>query len=157
MKVIDLTYLHSVSDGNKELEQSLVNIFLQQIPEFYHTMTEAQHNGDMIKLASVAHKAKSSVLAMGMAELAHALKELEMICKLVYIDNCKANGVNDTNLQWYEDQIQSLPDDMKTTIFDYIEKKVATKVMVDLINFYNLQTELAKVDIAEAFPYQSTK
>lgn len=157
MKVIDLTYLHSVSEGNTELEYSLVDIFLQQIPEFSQCMDTAFRCGDYIKLAAVAHKAKSSVLAMGMEQLATSLKLLEMLCKQIYVDDCDVNGVNDTHLQWYRDQIQSLSPEVRNTIMEYREKKVTTEVVADLINFYNLQTELAKADIAEVFPGQSSK
>lgn len=157
MRVIDLSYLHSVSDGNEELERSLSEIFLKQIPEFSEGMNEALTSGDLVKLAGIAHKAKSSVQAMGMEQLASSLKILEMLCKQTYVDQCESNGLIDTHLQWYKDQIESLPTEMQKLISDYREKKVAVEVMADLINFYNLQADMAKADILEVFPYQSTK
>ncbi len=157
MRVIDLTYLHSVSEGNEELERSLAEIFLSQIPEFSQGMTDAYSNGNFIQLASIAHKAKSSVQAMGMEQLASSLKILEMFCKQVYVEQCETNGLNDSRLQWYKDQIKSMPTEMQKTISNYKEKKVATEVMADLIKFYNLQADMAKLDILDTFPYQSTK
>lgn len=144
MKVIDLTYLHSVSDGDKELEQSLVSIFLEQLDEFDAQMQLALKNTDLPKLAAVAHKAKSSILSMGMTELATAMKRLEMVSKTLFVEQCAAKGISDERLYDYQKQIFALPDEIKC----WVEKNKSQKVILDLINFYKLHAEMAREDLS---------
>jgi HPt (histidine-containing phosphotransfer) domain-containing protein len=86
-KIINLTYLESISDGDKGIIKELVNIFVEQLPEFYEGFEENLKKKDWLKIASFAHKAKSSVLSMGMEELGGKdLKNLELICKQMVLN-----------------------------------------------------------------------
>ncbi len=97
MSTIDLTYLESVTDGNKDLMKELIDIFKMQVPEYLDDFKAAYDAKDMRAVGKIAHKAKSSVAIMGMASLVNQLRELEQLgtdnvfkpeCQ-VYIDNFK--------------------------------------------------------------------
>jgi len=145
MQVIDLTYLKSVSDGDRSLEDNLIEIFLQQLPEFETELNSAFEAEDYPSLAAVAHKAKSSILAMGMESCSLALKRLEMLSKKIYVENSGANEQSDSKITDYRRQIEALPEEIKTWIYE----NNSINVVVELINFYKLQSELAKVDLKE--------
>lgn len=77
----DLTYLESMSMGSNEMVAEMIQLFLEQIPEFTSEMVEFLSKEDFSALGALAHKAKSSVAVMGMDELAGILKTLELKSK----------------------------------------------------------------------------
>lgn len=77
----DLAYLESMSMGNNELIIEMIQIFIDQLPEFTEGMAAHLKDGDYIALGALAHKAKSSVAVMGMDSLASDLKTLELNAK----------------------------------------------------------------------------
>jgi HPt (histidine-containing phosphotransfer) domain-containing protein len=77
----DLTYLESMSMGSNELIIEMIQLFIDQLPEFTEGLTEHLKNGDYMALGALAHKAKSSVAVMGMESLATDLKTLEISAK----------------------------------------------------------------------------
>ncbi|HBS86115.1 MAG: hypothetical protein A2W91_07850 [Bacteroidetes bacterium GWF2_38_335] len=78
---IDLTYLKNMSGENNELIIEMINIYKAQIPEFIEIMKKGVDDTDWEALASIAHKAKSSVAIMGISYLSEALKEMEVRAK----------------------------------------------------------------------------
>ena len=74
----DLTYLESMSAGSTDLIAEMIQIFIDQLPEFTEGLTKHLNSGDYQALGALAHKAKSSVAAMGMDALAKDLKTLEL-------------------------------------------------------------------------------
>lgn len=80
-KYINLDYLESISGGSKSLIKEMVEIFLEQVPEFTREMKELLKKKDYQSLGLLAHKAKSSVAIMGMNELAEDLKDFEHLTK----------------------------------------------------------------------------
>jgi HPt (histidine-containing phosphotransfer) domain-containing protein len=80
-KHIDLTYLNGMSGGNIDLIKEMIDIFKLQIPEFVADFDNAISNENWKQIASIAHKAKSSVSIMGIARMANILKEMESIAK----------------------------------------------------------------------------
>lgn len=85
--IIDLTYLNEISDNNDEIKRVLIDIFLSQIPEFNNDFKEYLKSKNWKALALVAHKAKSSVMSMGMEELGKIdLKNLELLSNKLYLD-----------------------------------------------------------------------
>jgi len=87
---INLTYLESISEGDSEIIKELINIFIEQMPEFYDGFAESFEKKEWDKVAALAHKAKSSVLSMGMEELGNKhLKNLELICKQMILTDLK--------------------------------------------------------------------
>ena len=77
MEQLDLSYLESVTDGDKELMKDLIDIFKSQIPEFITEFDEAFTEKDATTLSKIAHKAKSSVAIMGLNDLASELASFE--------------------------------------------------------------------------------
>jgi len=91
-KTINLTYLESISEGDNDIIKELINIFIEQVPEFYEGFAESFEKKDWLKIAALAHKAKSSVLSMGMDELGSKdLKNLELICKQMVLNQLENN------------------------------------------------------------------
>lgn len=144
MDVIDLSYLKSVADGDEELIKTLVDIFLDQLNEFESGFTKYMEDEDWVSMASLAHKAKSSILSMGMSELGVAMKKLEMLSKLLYTESSGADKVVSDG---YRSQIESAPDEIRIWVNDNKSKKN----IQDLIFFYILQSEKAKADLNKAF------
>lgn len=78
MTYIDLNYLESISGGDPEIIQEMKDIFIAQVPEFIENLKKFLKEGQYIELGKEAHKAKSSVMIMGMEELARDLKTLQL-------------------------------------------------------------------------------
>jgi HPt (histidine-containing phosphotransfer) domain-containing protein len=74
---INPEYLDSVSAGDTEIVQELVDMFRSQIEETQNEMRILLHKKDFNSLGLLAHKAKSSVLIMGMKDLGSLLKTFE--------------------------------------------------------------------------------
>ncbi len=74
----DLTYLENLSSGDSELMREMIQIFIDQLPEFSEGLATHLKNGEYTALGALAHKARSSVAAMGLNSLAADLKTLEI-------------------------------------------------------------------------------
>jgi HPt (histidine-containing phosphotransfer) domain-containing protein len=77
--MIDLTYLNEMSAGSPELIKEMISIFKEQVPEFTDGMKKALSEKDWSELGAIAHKAKSSVLIMGMNKTGELLKKFEIL------------------------------------------------------------------------------
>lgn len=81
-KTIDLSYLESIANGNNDILKELINIFVDQVEEFKIGLNTHFNNQSWKDLGALAHKAKASVIAMGMVDLGNIeLKNLELIAK----------------------------------------------------------------------------
>jgi HPt (histidine-containing phosphotransfer) domain-containing protein len=80
-RLINTEYIESVSGGDKEIIRELVGIFKDQAIEFSEEMKSLQAAKDYTALGMLAHKAKSSVAILGMADLAVMLKTFELDAK----------------------------------------------------------------------------
>ncbi len=76
-KLINLSYLKEISNGNNEFIIELIDMFFEQIPEYQNLLQTFYYNKDWLNVGRIAHKAKSSILMMGLNELASKLKRLE--------------------------------------------------------------------------------
>ena len=76
-KLINLSYLNKISNGNKEFIIELIDMFFEQIPEYQKLLQNFYDKEDWLNIGRIAHKAKSSILMMGLNELASKLKRLE--------------------------------------------------------------------------------
>lgn len=75
---ISLEQLESVSSGDKDFKKELIDIFLEQIPEFISNMKKFYAEGEILLLGKEAHKAKSSALIFGMTKTGKDLKEIQL-------------------------------------------------------------------------------
>ena len=80
-KIIDLSYLREMSGNNKDIMVEMVEIFIEQNPEFTEGISNYFENKQWTELGAVAHKAKSSVRIMGMDELGDCLEKIEHYSK----------------------------------------------------------------------------
>ncbi len=78
MSELDLGYLNSLTDGDTELTQELVEIFKAQIPEYVQNLEDAIKSQNTEMLGRIVHKAKSSVLIFGLQDLADKLNDIEV-------------------------------------------------------------------------------
>ena len=81
LKYVNLDYLKSMAGDNQDLIVEMVEIFVDQIPEFNEIFESLYEKEDWYNLGMQAHKAKSSVAIMGMDDLAAMLKEFELLAK----------------------------------------------------------------------------
>lgn len=80
-KFINIEYLDSVSGGDSQIISEIVVMFKDQSIEIYNEMRSLLAEKQYSLLGSLAHKAKSSVLIMGMSDLGLMLKTLELNAK----------------------------------------------------------------------------
>ena len=81
MKIINLSYLETMFEGDKKAIKDIIEVFKSQVPELIQEMNYALKNKDWKALSEIAHKSKSSVAIMGINELADDLKTLELLAK----------------------------------------------------------------------------
>jgi HPt (histidine-containing phosphotransfer) domain-containing protein len=77
-KFINMEYLDSVSGGESVIIEEIAAIFKEQSVEIYNEMRSHLGSKNYTSLGLLAHKAKSSVAIMGMANLADMLKTFEL-------------------------------------------------------------------------------
>ncbi len=77
----NLSYLESMTEGNKELIAELIGIFSTQVVEYSEQMLSLFKDKNWSELSKMAHKAKSSVAIMGMKDLSDELKRLEIMAR----------------------------------------------------------------------------
>lgn len=77
-KLIHTRQIDAISGGDNTFKIELIDIFLEQIPEFISVMNNSYNNGDWERLAREAHTAKSSALTFGMDETGTLLKEIQL-------------------------------------------------------------------------------
>ena len=70
-----------MSGGDSKFIREMIELFREQIDEYKLIMPELLQKKKYDELSKVAHKAKSSVAVMGMAEVAEILKELEILAQ----------------------------------------------------------------------------
>jgi HPt (histidine-containing phosphotransfer) domain-containing protein len=78
MAYVNLNYLKSMAGDDPEIVQEMIDIFISQVPEFIENLNKFLSQGQYIELGKEAHKAKSSVMIMGMEELSKDMKTLQL-------------------------------------------------------------------------------
>ena len=79
LKFTDLSYLKQVSGGEPGFMKEMIRIFTEQVPEFISNMEKHLDDKNYIDLGREAHKAKSSVIIVGMNKLGDKMKELQVL------------------------------------------------------------------------------
>lgn len=133
-KHIDLAYLESITDGSKEIIQELITIFIEQVPEFINDFDEGYNQKDWKKIAAAAHKAKSSVLSMGINDLGNVeLKNLELITKQMRLDAIESSGSNTEEMETLRKTLDSYPEEKQIWIAEHKSEKFV-KELIDKFN-----------------------
>jgi len=87
-RLFDLSYLNQVFQGNEAMVDSIINLFLQQVPQYVKEMEQCVVEGQLQNLHPLAHKAKSSVAMLG-------LKKMEEKILLIEDTSKKAENLTD--------------------------------------------------------------
>lgn len=77
----DLSYLNQVFQGNREMINNIINLFLQQVPEYIREMEECIRKNEPLSLHPLAHKAKSSVSMLGIKDMETDILQIEQDSK----------------------------------------------------------------------------
>lgn len=145
---IDLTYLESIAEGNQEIIGELIEIFLDQIPEFTLGMTRCFEQKEWKGLAALAHKAKSSVLSMGMNHLGEVeLKNLELLSKQQLV-----NQLKDDHSPEAEQEKEKITNNLKNYYPDrleWINQNNSNDTIHRIIKNFILQCENASLELKD--------
>ncbi len=106
---LDLSYLNDVASGSTEFMIEMIDIFLEQTPGYFDTLSQAIADKKWQIVADVAHKIKPTLAFMGVDKAKDDMQEIEH----------KARGLKDL------DSIQ--PEFVKlratcTTLFSQLEE-----------------------------------
>lgn len=76
-KIIDLTYLDSISEDDLEFKKDMIETFLANTPVYIADMKSSLENKDWKKIGDIAHSIKPSFTLMGMNEKKEVLLKIE--------------------------------------------------------------------------------
>lgn len=143
-KYINLSYLEGIAEGDKGIIKELVEIFIEQIPEFTNGFEESMLRNDWVKVAAIAHKAKSSVMSMGMDELGSVdLKNMELLAKQLRIIEISAekdkSEKQNEELDKLTQNLESYPEDR----VGWIVENANNEKLQNLIDKFNSHCERA--------------
>ncbi len=77
----DLSYLNQVFQGNREMVNNIIALFLQQVPKYVSEMEECVRRNEPLSLHPLAHKAKSSVAMLGIKDMEEDIIQIEQDSK----------------------------------------------------------------------------
>lgn len=79
--IVDLTYLETVCEGDKEFMQEMILAFVNAVPENMTEVKSLAAKAEWADVAKVAHKMKPSVTFMGIEPMKAKIIDLETACK----------------------------------------------------------------------------
>lgn len=74
---VDLSYLRDVASGSTEFMIEMIDIFLDQTPEYFEKLDQAVKDKDWKTVADVAHKIKPTLIFMGVDVTKHDIGDIE--------------------------------------------------------------------------------
>ncbi|HEY8403500.1 MAG TPA: Hpt domain-containing protein [Flavobacteriales bacterium] len=77
----DLSYLNQVFQGNREMINNIINLFIQQVPDYIQEMEECVRKNEPLSLHPLAHKAKSSISMLGIRDMETDILQIEQDSK----------------------------------------------------------------------------
>ena len=77
----DLKYLQQMTGNDSEMIKEMIELFLHQLAELQVDIAFLLDSENWFELSRLAHKIKSSALVMGVDQMAHDMKELELLAK----------------------------------------------------------------------------
>lgn len=75
--LFDLSYLNQIFQGNSAMINSIIELFLQQVPEYIGEMEDSVNIKNFQALHPLAHKAKSSIAMLGLKSMEKIVLEIE--------------------------------------------------------------------------------
>lgn len=149
MLALDLTYINSITEGDKNSINEFIDLFIEEINEFYNNFLLLYNNEDWKNLSILAHKGKTTVFTFGLKEFSNNyLRKLEFYSKhfrlqelnsinlkseielneIVLIENQLENYFNENNI--LRDEINK--EEIKNLILS-INKKL-DEIKIDIIS-----------------------
>jgi PAS domain S-box-containing protein len=98
-KIIDLSFLNNLADGNIDFVKKMLEIYVKQTPENLAGLELTLLDKDYSELAAIAHKMRSSVPYVGLKEVELMLENLEYEAK---------QGINSENFATVVSHINKL-------------------------------------------------
>ena len=74
---IDLSYLKDVASGSDEFMIDMIDLFLDQTPNYFEQMEQHIQEGNWSKVADIAHKIKPTFAFMGVDSAKESMAEIE--------------------------------------------------------------------------------
>ena len=81
MEDVNLDYLSSITGGIPEVMSEIIQLFAVETPIIIKEMNEQFEQQNYFELGKVAHKAKGTILVLGLEETAKMLKVFELEAK----------------------------------------------------------------------------
>lgn len=81
MKHIDLSYINEVAMGNQAIRKELADLFVSQVADFNINFDKLYEAKDWSNLGKEAHKAKTSILILGLNDLSEVLQDLQHLAE----------------------------------------------------------------------------
>lgn len=75
--IVDLTYLETVCEGDKEFMREMIQAFVSSVPGSINEIKTLASGGEWAEVAKVSHKMKPSVTFMGIEPMKEKIVELE--------------------------------------------------------------------------------
>lgn len=80
-QMFDLSYLNQIFQGNQEMINNIIQLFLEHVPQYIEEMVECVNQNDLIALHPLAHKAKSSISMLGLKSIEQQMRQIEQASK----------------------------------------------------------------------------
>ena len=91
---LDLSYLEMLSDGDMEFIASILETFIEEAPKDIDNLQKAIVANDILQIGKLAHKTKSSLQTLGLAELKQMAFDIEQAAKEDTIDSSLLDTAN---------------------------------------------------------------
>lgn len=80
-QLFDLSYLNQIFQGNTDMINNIIKLFLDQVPEYIGEMVDCVERNDLHSLHPLAHKAKSSIAMLGLKNVETNIIQIEQDSK----------------------------------------------------------------------------
>ena len=78
---VDLDYIYTISDSDRDFIKEMLTTFVKITPESIDNINKALETKNWKEMARVAHKIKPSILLLGIDEFSNLVREIEQIPK----------------------------------------------------------------------------
>ena len=79
--LINLDYLKLMADGDRDMEQTMLEMLLDELPTEFDKMKSLHNNQNWEELSKVSHKMKSTLAFIGNEEVTAANLKIEQLTK----------------------------------------------------------------------------
>lgn len=113
MQLFNLKYLDEISAGDNNFKKELIEIFLEQVPEFVTNIKKFYAKNDLKNLGKEAHTATSSVLIFGMNETGNSFKKIQNLAEI------NESGTIPTLIQKVESELEIVTKELNEMVKEF--------------------------------------